>query len=41
MNLSVKDRADMGRAARVKMEKEFDREKVADAYLAKIKSILR
>lgn len=40
MNLSVSDRARMGQAARNKMEREFDRDRVADAYLTKIKSVL-
>ena len=40
MSLSTEDRASMGRAARLKMEREFDREKVADTYLTKIKAVL-
>lgn len=38
-NLSVEEREAMGLAARAKMEREFDREKVADAYMEEIKSI--
>ncbi len=40
MNLSMEDRSDMGKAARSKMEKEFDREMVANAYLTKIRSVI-
>lgn len=36
MGLSVSQRSQMGQAARIKMENEFDRDKVADAYLTKI-----
>lgn len=36
MKLSVSQRAGMGKAARAKMEREFDREKVADAYMEEI-----
>lgn len=36
LKLSQEQRADMGRAARAKMEREFDREKVADAYMEEI-----
>lgn len=39
--LSVREREQMGRRAREKMEREFDREKVADAYMEEIKYILR
>ena len=38
--LSAGERAEMGRRAREKMEREFDREKVADAYLQEINTIL-
>ena len=38
--LPLGKRAEMGRKAREKMEREFDREKVADAYLQEINTIL-
>lgn len=37
---SREERAEMGRRAREKMEREFDREKVADAYMQVIQNIL-
>lgn len=40
LKLSVEERAKMGHNARIKMEKEFDREKVADAYMEEIDSLL-
>lgn len=40
LKLSVEERAKMGHHARVKMEKEFDREKVADAYMEEIERLL-
>ena len=40
MKLKKEDRVKMGLAARAKMEREFDREKVAESYLSKIKSII-
>lgn len=40
LRLSEEERAAMGRAAREKMEREFDREKVADAYMEQIETIL-
>lgn len=38
--LSAEQRAEMGKAARAKMEREFDREKVADAYMEEIERCL-
>ncbi len=40
MALSVKEREEMGRRGRAKMEKEFDRRFVVAAYLSEIKRIL-
>ena len=40
MNLSFEERENLGNAGRIKMEREFDREKVAESYLSKIKSII-
>ncbi|MGN0377048.1 MAG: glycosyltransferase family 4 protein [Suilimivivens sp.] len=40
LKLSNQERAGMGRKAREKMEREFDREKVADAYMEEIETIL-
>lgn len=39
INLSVGERAEMGRRARQKMEKEFDRRIVVDAYMNEIEKI--
>ena len=39
LKLSKEERAVMGRKAREKMEREFDREKVADAYMEEIETI--
>ena len=39
MGLSIEERTKMGKSARAKMEKEFDRNVVADAYLEEIRSI--
>lgn len=41
LSLSVKERAEMGKNARVKMEKEFDRQIVVDAYLEEISKATR
>jgi galacturonosyltransferase len=40
LKLSGEERALMGQAARKKMEREFDREKVADAYMEEIETLL-
>lgn len=40
LKLSKEERANMGQKAREKMEREFDREKVADAYMEEIDLIL-
>ena len=39
VKLSKEERAAMGQKARQKMEREFDREKVADAYMEEIETI--
>lgn len=39
--LSYDEKLSMGRAARVKMETEFDRQKVIEAYMKEIKTILK
>lgn len=39
LKLSKEERAAMGQRAREKMEREFDREKVADAYMEEIETI--
>lgn len=39
LSMSVVERAEMGRRARVKMEREFDRQIVVDAYLEEIEKI--
>ena len=36
LELSGKERAAMGRAAREKMEREFDRKIVVDAYMSEV-----
>lgn len=40
LNLSYEERCEMGRKAREKMQREFDREKVADEYMNKIHACL-
>ena len=40
LSLSPGQRSKMGRAARAKMEREFDREKVVDAYMEEIEKLL-
>ncbi len=40
LKLSMEERAAMGQKAREKMEREFDRDKVADAYMEEIEAIL-
>lgn len=40
MSLSVEERAEMGKKARVKMEKEFDRQIVVNAYIEEIKKAI-
>ena len=39
LSLSPEEREEMGKAARLKMEREFDREKVNQVYLDAIKFI--
>ena len=39
--MSMEARAEMGRKARAKMEREFDRQIVVDAYLDEIDKIIR
>lgn len=39
--LSYAEKANMGKAARIKMEKEFDRQKVIEAYMKEIKGIFK
>ncbi len=39
--LSYAEKANMGKAARIKMEKEFDRQIVIEAYMKEIKTILK
>lgn len=41
MNLSMEQKAEMGKAARLKMEKEFDRNIVTNIYLEEIQRILQ
>lgn len=41
LSMSVEERAEMGRKARIKMEREFDRKIVVDAYLDEINKILK
>lgn len=38
MDLTIEERRDMGLAARAKMEREFDRSQVADAYMEEIEA---
>lgn len=40
LSMSVEERAEMGRKARIKMEREFDRQIVVDAYLDEIDKIV-
>lgn len=40
LSLSVEERGRMGRAAREKMEREFDRTKVTEAYMEEVRRIL-
>ena len=41
LSMSIEDRTEMGRKARAKMEQEFDRQIVVDAYLDEIDKILK
>ena len=41
LQLSHEERAEMGRAGRAKMEKEFNRQKVVDTYLREIEGLVK
>lgn len=41
LSMSIEARAEMGRKARIKMEQEFDRQIVIDAYLDEIRKVIK
>jgi galacturonosyltransferase len=41
LSLSYEEKAAMGQAGRIKMEREFDRQKVVDAYMEEINNIVK